>query len=155
MHENDIHNEAEDREIAELLRDYPAPVADEGFYERALVKATHEGSRRQRNKWLATGFGGAIAAALAVWLVGGMLLGSPDLQETSSPIPEVTIALEEPKTINLVFASATALDNTPARGSQPASGSSAYRRTSTACPLGSTGWMDASSSRPSATSSCR
>jgi len=111
MHDNDIHNDAEGREIAELLGDYPAPAADEGFYERALVRATHEGSRRQRNKWIATGFGGAIAAGLAVWLVGGMLLGSPDLPEATPTIPEVTIALAEPKTINLVFASATALDS--------------------------------------------
>ena len=111
MHESDNHSAAEDREILELLRDYPAPAADEGFYERALVRATHEGSRRQRNKWLATGFGGAIAAALAVWLVGGMLLGSPDLPDAAPEIPGVTIALEEPRTVNLVFASAKALDS--------------------------------------------
>ena len=111
MHENDIDNAPEDREIQALLQDYPAPVADEGFYERALVKATHEGSRRQRNRWVATGFGGAIAAALAVWLVGGMLLGSPDLPDAAPEIPGVMIALEQPKTVNLVFASSTALDS--------------------------------------------
>lgn len=110
MHENDTQNGAEDREITGLLRDYPVPRADEGFYDRALVRATHEGSKRQRNKWLATGFGGAIAAALTIWLIGGMLLGNPDLPESNMSIPEVTIALEESKTINLVFASATALD---------------------------------------------
>lgn len=110
MNENDAHNEAEDREITELLGELPAPRADAGFYDRALVRATHEGSRRLRNKWLATGVGGAIAAALAVWLIGGMLLGNPDLPDSNMAIPEVTIALEEPKTINLVFASAATLD---------------------------------------------
>lgn len=111
MHENDTHIDAEDREILELLRDYPAPVAEEGFYEQALVRATHEGSRRQRNKWLLTGFGSAIAATLAVWLIGGMLLSSPDLPDATPDIPGVSIALEQPQTVNLVFASATALDS--------------------------------------------
>ncbi len=109
MHDEDA--KFEDRELQELLRDYPAPAAENGFYERALVRATHQGARRQRNKWLAAGFGGAIAATLAVWLVGSMLLGGPEIPDTNPMIPEVTIALEAPKTINLVFASATALDS--------------------------------------------
>lgn len=87
------------------------PAADAGFYDQALVRATHEGSRRQRNKWLLTGFGAAIAATIAVWMIGGMLLTSPQLPDAESVIPGVTVALEEPRTVNLVFASATALDS--------------------------------------------
>ena len=110
MHENDTTMNAQDQEVQALLKDYPMPAADTGFFDQALVKATHEGSRRQRNRWLATGFGGAVAAALAVWLVAGMLLGGPDLSDMDAAIPGVAIALEEPRTVNLVFASATALD---------------------------------------------
>ena len=101
----------QDREVLELLRDYPAPAADEGFYERALVRATHQGSKRQRNRWMLTGFGAAIAATIAAWVIGGMLLGEPRLPEADSAIPGVTIALAEPRTVNLVFASRTALDS--------------------------------------------
>ena len=93
------------------MQDYPAPAADEGFYERALLRATHEGSKRQRNRWMMTGFGAAIAATIAAWVIGGMLLNEPQLPDASTAIPGVTIALAEPRTVNLVFASAKALDS--------------------------------------------
>lgn len=101
----------QEREVLELLRDYPAPAADEGFYERALVRATHEGSKRQRNRWMLAGFGAAIAATIAAWMIGGLLLNDPQLPDASSAIPGVTIALAEPRTVNLVFASASALES--------------------------------------------
>ena len=50
----------QDQEVLELLKDYPVPAPDKGFYERALVRATHEGTKRQRNRWMMTGFGGAV-----------------------------------------------------------------------------------------------
>ena len=109
MQNNDI--DKQDQEILELLKDYPMPAADAGFYDQALIRATHEGSRRQRNRWLLTGFGAAIAATLAVWMIGSMLLTSPQLPDAGAAIPGVTIALEEPRTVNLVFASAAALDS--------------------------------------------
>ena len=100
----------QDQEVLEILKDYPMPAADTGFYDQALVRATHEGSRRQRNKWLMTGFGAAIAATVAAWMIGGMLLSGPQLPDAGTQIPGITVALEEPRTVNLVFASATALD---------------------------------------------
>lgn len=107
MQHNDMNSH--DQELLALLKDCPVPAADAGFYEQALVRATHEGSRRQRNRWMLTGFGAAIAATIAVWVVGGLLLGGPKAPDTA-PIPGVTIALAAPRTVNLVFASATALD---------------------------------------------
>jgi len=113
MQNDDIkmQDQEQDLQIQELLKDYPMPAADAGFYDQALVRATHEGSRRQRNRWLLTGFGAAIAATIAVWMIGGMLLTSPQLPDAASTIPGVTVALEEPRTVNLVFASATALES--------------------------------------------
>ena len=58
-----------------------------------------------------TGFGGAIAAGIAGWVVFGLLLQSPQPADVAAPIPGVTIALEEPRTVRLVFASAAALDS--------------------------------------------
>ena len=101
----------QDQEILELLKDYPMPDAHAGYYDQALVRATHEGSRRQRNRWLLTGFGSAVAAAAALWIVSGVFFSSPDLPATDAAMPGVTIALEQPRTVNLVFASATALDS--------------------------------------------
>jgi hypothetical protein len=100
----------QDREIQALLRDFPVAEPDAGFYEQALVRATHEGTRRQRNRWLLTGFGSALAAGIVLWLIGGFFLTAPDLPEAEAPIPGVAMTLEMPRTINLVFASKTALD---------------------------------------------
>ena len=110
MKNNDIDIDIQDQKLLELLKDYSMPAADAGFYDQALVRATHEGSRRQRNRWMLTGFGAAIAATVAVWMIGGMLLTNPQLPAADSAIPGVTIALEEPRTVNFVFASATALE---------------------------------------------
>ena len=101
----------QDQEIQALLKDYPMPEATTAFYDQALVRATHEGTRRQRNRWLMTGFGGALAAGLALWLIGGFFLTTPNLPTTDPDIPGITMTLEEPRTVNLVFASATDLDS--------------------------------------------
>lgn len=108
MSKNNINRQ--DQQILELLQDYPAPEPAAGFYDRALARATHEGNRRQRNRWLMTGFGSAVAAGLVLWFVGGLLLGSPQVAAPEAEIPGVTMTLAEPRTVNLVFASATALD---------------------------------------------
>ena len=100
-----------DQEIQALLKDYPMPEATAAFYDQALARATHDGSRRQRNRWLLTGFGSAIAAGLVLWLIGGFFLTTPDLPNHVADIPGITMTLEEPRVVNLVFASATALDS--------------------------------------------
>jgi hypothetical protein len=101
----------EEQELLQLLKDYPAPQADAGFYDRALVRAVHKGSRRQRNRWLLVGFGSAIAAGLAIWVITSMLMTTPQLPDAEPAIPGVTIAMEQEHTVRLVFASAEALDS--------------------------------------------
>lgn len=103
-------NDQDDREIRALLRDYPMPEATAGYFDQALVRATHEGSRRQRHRWMMAGFGSAIAAGLALWVVGGFFLTAPDLPIAEPTIPGITMTLEEPRTINLVFSSTEPLD---------------------------------------------
>ena len=101
----------EEQELLELLKDYPVPEAEAGFYDRALVRAVHKGSKRQRNRWMLAGFGSAIAAGLAVWIVTGLLMTAPQLTDAEPTIPGVTIAMEQERTVRLVFASAEALDS--------------------------------------------
>lgn len=109
MHTED--SDKEDQALQALLKDYPVPDASEAFYDQALARATHEGFRRQRKRWVMTGFGSAVAAGIALWFVGGFFLNTPDIPATQPGIPGVTMTLEEPRTVNLVFASATALDS--------------------------------------------
>ena len=96
-----------------LLKDYSVPAPDAAFLDRALAQASHVSTlvntKSQRNRWIMTGFGGAIAAGLIAWIIGGMLLQTPDVTDPAASIPGVTMALEEPRTVNLVFSSATEL----------------------------------------------
>lgn len=102
---------SQDQEILALLKDYPVPEAAAGYFDQALVRATHAGSRRQRTRWIMTGFGSAVAAGLVLWMVGGFFLASPGLPTVDPAIPGVTITLAQPQTINLVFAANEALQS--------------------------------------------
>ncbi len=94
-----------------LLKDYPVPMRDAAYFDQALAKATRVGTGHQRNRWIMTGFGGAIAAGLIAWLIGGMLLKTPGRPDSDASIPGVAMTLEVPRTVNLVFSSATELDD--------------------------------------------
>lgn len=103
---------ASEHRLRESLTDYgesTMPQPDAAFFDRTLAKATRSGTRRQRNRWVMTGVGGTIAAGLALWMLGGMFLKTPDIAE--SGIPAIAMTLEEPRTLNLVFSSASALAN--------------------------------------------
>jgi len=106
------HVLASEHRLRESLTDYgesTMPQPDAAFFDRTLAKATRSGTRRQRNRWVMTGVGGTIAAGLALWMLGGMFLKTPDIAE--SGIPAIAMTLEEPRTLNLVFSSASALAN--------------------------------------------
>ena len=101
----------EEQELLDLLKEYPAPEAGPGFYDRALIRAVHKGSRQQRNRWLLAGFGSAIAAGLAIFVITTMFMTTPQLPEAEPSIPGVTIAMEQERTVRLVFSSAEALES--------------------------------------------
>jgi anti-sigma factor RsiW len=99
-----------EQRLRESLKDYgesSMPHADAAFFDRALVTAAREGSRRQRNRWVMTGIGGTIAAGLILWMLGGLFFKAPEV--TQPPVPAIVMTLEEPRTLNLVFSSATVL----------------------------------------------
>ena len=102
----------DERQLRESLKDYGAsrmPHPDAAFFDRALAKAAQNGTRRQRNRWIMTGVGGTIAAGLVLWMLGGAFLNMPVAPEAA--IPSIAMTLEEPRNLNLVFSSATALAN--------------------------------------------
>jgi len=85
------------------------PRPDATFFDRALARAAQTGIRRQRNRWIMTGAGGTIAAGLVLWMLGGMFLKTPEI--VAPAMPSIVMTLEEPRTLNLVFSSATTLAN--------------------------------------------
>lgn len=98
------------RRLQDLLKEYgdtDVPTATTAFFDRALINASRDGTRRQhRHSWL-KGFGSAVAAGLALWIVGGLFFKAPEVPDAT--IPTVTMRLEEPRTVNLVFSSAVDL----------------------------------------------
>jgi len=99
---------AGDEALTSLLKNYPAEGAGADFYDRALARAARTSARRQRKRWLVTGFGGAVAAGVVAWMVGSVLLSAPD--PAVPDMPGVTIAVEAPHEVNFVFASARPLE---------------------------------------------
>ncbi len=89
--------------------DVAIPMPSAEFYDRALAKASRSGMRAQRNRWVMTGFAGAIAATLVIWMVSSVFFATPEFEQAD--IPTVTMALEAPQTLNLVFSSAEILTN--------------------------------------------
>lgn len=103
-----------ERRLRDSLREYgdsSMPVPDTAFFDRALITAEREGVKRQHKRSWMTGFGSAVAAGLAIWLLSGVLIDAPDNGSAGSTIPTVTMALEEPRTVNLVFSSVSVLND--------------------------------------------
>lgn len=102
-----------ERALRASLKEYgdsSMPQPDVAFFDRALAKAAQNGTRRQRNRWVMTGFGGAMAAALALWMIGGTFFTTPQVSEsTIASIATIAMVIEEPRTVNLVFSSTTPL----------------------------------------------
>jgi predicted anti-sigma-YlaC factor YlaD len=85
------------------------PNATAEFFDQTLIRAARSGTRIQHQRSWLRGFGSAIAAGLAVWIIGGLFFSTPEVLDSSVPV--VTVALEEPHTVNLVFSSASDLIN--------------------------------------------
>lgn len=103
---------AHERQLRAALADYASasvPQPDPAFFARALAVAVQDRSRKQHNRGWLKGFGSALAAGLVIWLVAGGWL-EPREQPAEAQL-QVAMALENPRTINLVFSSATDLSD--------------------------------------------
>lgn len=105
----------ESRQLQALLRDYAdheSAQPDPAFLERAVMQATFAGARRERSRGWLSGLGGAIAAGLALFAATLLFLQAPEQPDSAmvAGIPGVSMTLETPQTVNLVFASASELE---------------------------------------------
>lgn len=101
------------RHLQAMLKEYgesDVSVPESTFFDQAIATAAHTGTQRQRSRYWLKGFGSAVAAGLALFAVTLMFLQSPDRIDADG-IPGVTMALEQPQTVNLVFASASQLED--------------------------------------------
>lgn len=100
--------------LRNVLRDYgesSVPTPSATYFDRALVAAARAGSRQQQKRSWMTGFGSAVAAGLAIWIFSSALITAPDTAPSEANIPAITMSLAEPRTVNLVFSSASVLEN--------------------------------------------
>lgn len=98
------------RKLQDLLQEYgdtDVPNTDAAFFDQALLRAARTGTRVHRKRSWLGGFGSAIAAGFALWVVAAMFFNTPEVSDAT--LPSVTMALEEPRTVNFVFSSATDL----------------------------------------------
>jgi len=84
--------------LLDQLRAMPVPPPSSGFAARALRQARMQ--PRSRTPVFAAGFGSAIAAVLAVWLISSSWL--PD-RPVAPAVQQVALNIEQPRTITLAF----------------------------------------------------
>ena len=89
--------------------DVPMPEAD--FFADAVAHAAAVGVRQHRRHHWMRGFGTALAASLAVLVVTLWVIDPGGSGVPEATLPTVSMTLEQPRPVNLVFASAEALDD--------------------------------------------
>ena len=96
------------RQVQKTLSTYPVSGPSSGFFDRALAAArANDSHATTRARW-SRGRAGKLAAAIAVVVVGGLLLQEPEISgdpAVSSAVAGISMALFETRTVNLVFAS--------------------------------------------------
>jgi len=103
-----------ERKLRSLLGEYAdasMPEPGDAYFDRLLVQAAREGRKQQHTRSWLTGFGSALAAGLAIWVVSITIMTGPVDTPVDSAIPTVAMSIEEPRTVNLVFSSASELDH--------------------------------------------
>jgi anti-sigma factor RsiW len=98
------------RQLATLGR-IDRPVIRDGFFAEALAGAAKRAADDQRRRHRLQGFGAALAAGIAIVAVTLFVVNPAPAPQPGDGIPSVTFALEEPRTVNLVFAANEALDD--------------------------------------------
>lgn len=105
---------AKERVLRQLLREYgdlTMASPDATFFDRSLIVAARDGRKQQHRRSWMTGFGSAMAAGLALWVVSSFWFSAPGPAPVESAVPTITMALLQEKTVNLVFSSASELQN--------------------------------------------
>lgn len=103
------------RKLRAVLSALPVSGPNPEFFERAMQQARQAENISSRQQRTRTWIPAALAAGLAVMLVGGLLLRQPFNDEGEgmprAAAANITMALEEARTVNLVFESAIPVDD--------------------------------------------
>lgn len=103
-----------EQKLRSLLGEYAdasMPAPGDAYFDRLLIQAARDGRKQQHKRSWLTGFGSALAAGLAIWVVSVAVMTGPVDAPVDTAIPTVAMSIEEPRTVNLVFSSAIELDH--------------------------------------------
>lgn len=92
---------AEEKDLRDMLRNLPVPPPSAGFADRALRIAVERNSQHHHRAGFIKGFGAAMAAGLALWVIVGILPVSK--APTTSGDHEISIALYQTQNVKLAF----------------------------------------------------
>lgn len=99
-----------DPELAVLLRASAAPPPPPGLFDRAVRRAIcteRQDRQRGRRQWRPGGLRLAVAAGAAVLAAGLLLVSVP---RPANPVPTVSMPVNQPETVRLVFAADDTLE---------------------------------------------
>lgn len=101
---------AEEQELSALLSELPVTGPSEGFADRVIRNAIEQHPHHHHRAGFMKGFGAAMAAGFALWVVVGVLpVSKPDAR---NPAPqEISIALHEVQKVKLAFHTVSSLNN--------------------------------------------
>lgn len=114
-----VRREQRMRDAMKHYADVSTPLPDARYFDRALARAAATALKRQRNNAWMKGFASAVAAGLVVWLFSVTLTDTQPESMPPADVPAVTMTLEQPQTINLVFSSAVDMRNATLRLTLP------------------------------------
>jgi hypothetical protein len=100
---------AREQRLRQDLRQLPAAEPSPDFFRNAMANTVRAGRRTRTATWLVATTA-ALAASLATWFVIGQFSGLA-APKADSPVATVTMAMDETRTIQLVFNSERAIDD--------------------------------------------
>jgi len=92
---------AAERQLRDNLRQLPVAGPTPGFFDRALKEAALH--HRRHHHWLGIGFGGGLAAGLALWMMTGWFTPNPNLSPADRQLATVTISVDQVRTVNVAI----------------------------------------------------
>ena len=106
------HRFEQARDLQRALASYPIESASDDFFQRALANAPRASTRRLRQppRLIAAGFVVAFAASILTLIYTGLLVRSPSL-ESGAGLSTISMTIDESRTVNLVFASNSDVDD--------------------------------------------
>lgn len=99
---------AQEHDMRKALQSIPVPMPAAEFFNQSLARTVKMTVKRDRMRWLVSGFGGAVAAGVVGWMILGQPVNDSAIGD-QVPIAGMTVTIGIPKTIRFSIDSAVEL----------------------------------------------